>query len=288
MKLTKPFKTGMLALLCGAIYAPMAQAAYTTGDLLLAFRSTTSTANTFVVDIGQASTYRDSTGTINVTGNLGSTLDAGLTAAFGSGWASDTGLYMGVLATSGSLGTLPGDGSGNASYVGKAGTGVSSDAGFTTLGSASRNSLANAITGFADTGGTGSFNAFVSNSANASNVSMNGNAAVIATSNSNDYTDAATGTGYFTSLPANSDLLVSSALTGSKLDLFRILAQTGTATDAPSGAGVSQFQGSFSISSAGAVSFNSGVVAAPEPSRFVLLGLGLSGCLMRRRRRTAK
>jgi hypothetical protein len=287
MKLTTQFKTGMLALVCGALYAPMAQAAYTTGDLLLAFRSTNSTANTFVVDIGQASTYRDSTGTINVTGNLGSTLNAGLTAAFGSSWNTDNGLYMGILG--GSQTALTGDGTGNVSYVGKVGTGVSTDATYGTIPGGSRTGMATNILDFSNNAsGNGSFNTFVSNAANSANVSLGGNAAVIATSNNNDYTDYIN-TGYYTALPlAGPELLVANGLTGSKLDLFRILGNVTGATDAPSGNGVSQFQGSFSINSSGAVSFDSGVTAAPEPSRFVLLGLGLSGCLLRRRRRAAK
>ena len=187
MKLTKQFKTGMLALLCGAIYAPVAQAAYTTGDLLLAFRSTNATSNTFVVDIGQASTYRDSTGTIDVTGTLGSTLNAGLTSAFGSSWASDSGLYMGVLGGSTATG-LPGEGAGNVSYVGHVGTGVSTDAGFSTLAGGARNGLASNIFDFSNnSSGTGSFNPFVTNAANSANVGLGGNAAVIPTSTSNNY-----------------------------------------------------------------------------------------------------
>lgn len=283
MKLTRLIKTGFTALVCGAFGAPMAQAAYTTGDLLLAFRSTNSTANTFVVDIGQASTYRDATGAIDVTGALGATLNAGLTAAFGSNWTTDTGLYMGILG--GSTGSLTGDGTGNVSYVGKLGTGVSTDAGYSNLLTAGRNALAANIFDFSNNAsGNGSFNTFVSNAANSANVSLGGNAAVIATSNNNDYTDYIS-TSYFTSLTlGGNEVKVTDAFTGSKLDLFRILGNVSGSTDAPTGAGVSQFQGSFSISNTGAVTFNPGVVAAPEPSRVVLLGLGISGLFMRRRR----
>lgn len=284
MKLTRLFKTGLTALVCGALSAPMAQAAYTTGDLLLAFRSTTTTGNTFVVNIGQASTYRDATGSIDVTGNLGATLNAGLTAAFGGSWASDTGLYMGILG--GSQTALTGDGTGNVTYVGKLGTGSSSDAGYGNLAGGARNALAGRVLDFSNNAsGTGSFNPFVNNVANAAFVSLGGNAAVIATSNTNDYTDYV-GAAYFDSLPLGGELKVTDAFTGSKLDLFRILGNVSGATDAPSGAGVSQFQGSFSISNTGAVSFDPGVAAVPEPSRVILLGLGLSGLFLRRRRTT--
>ncbi|MDB6003550.1 MAG: hypothetical protein JWR15_537 [Prosthecobacter sp.] len=282
MKLTRLFKTGFTALVCGAFGAPMAHAAYTTGDLLMAFRSTTSTANTFVVDIGQASLYRDATSSIDVTGSLGASLNAGLTAAFGAGWAIDAGLYMGILG--GSQTALTGDGTGNVSYVGKLGTGSSLDAGYSTLAGGARNALAGRVLDFSNNAsGSGSFNPFVSNGANAANVSLGGKAAVIATSNSNDYTDYI-GTAYFDSLPLGGELKVTDAFGGSKLDLFRILGNVTGATDAPTAAGVSQFQGSFSISNTGTVSFDPGVVAAPEPSRVILLGLGLSGLFLRRRR----
>lgn len=276
MTLTKRTIPGLIALVCGAFCAPMAQAAYTTGDLLLAFRSTNATANTFVVDIGQASLYRDSTGTIDVTGNLGATLNAGLTSAFGAGWASDTGLTMGILATGF---PLPGDGSGRAVYVGASGTT------YAPLATGDLNGLYSNITSFANSGADGSFSTFVANGANASNVSLGGNGAVISTSLSNDYTDYAALSAYFGYLPAGgNELNVVNGFTGSTLDLYRILASTSGATDAPTAARTPQLQGSFSISNTGAVSFNAEPAAVPEPSRVILLGLGLGGLFVRRRR----
>ncbi len=277
MKLTKRTIPGLIALVCGASYAPLAQAAYTTGDLLLAFRSTNATANTFVVDIGQASLYRDSTSTIDVTGALGATLAAGLQAAFGAGWASDTGLTMGVIAAGR---PLSGDGSQRAAYVGASGTTYS------TLASGELGNLQLNILNTTDNAfGNGSFSTFVANGANAANVSLGGNAAVIATSLDNDYAGYAGLASYFDALPSGgNELTVVNGFSGSKLDLYRILQSTAGATDAPSAAFVPQYQGSFSISNTGAVSFTSDVAAAPEPSRVILLGLGLGGLFLRRRR----
>jgi len=288
MKLTKFNTVGLIALVCGAFYAPTAQAAYTTGDLLLAFRSTTDTSKTFVVNLGAASTYRDSTSTIDVTATRfsGTTLDAGLDAAFGNNWTTDTGLYMGLLGGKTSAG-LTGEGTGNVSYVGKKGTGASTDAGYGNMAGGARNGLANLIFGFADNpSGTGSFNTFISNGANAANVSLSGDAAVIDTSNTSDYTDSIT-TAYYGYLPLGEELNVVTGFGASgnnKLNLYRILGSVSGATDAPSAAGVSQFQGSFSLGNTGSLTFDSGVAAVPEPSRVVLLGLGVCGFFMRRRR----
>lgn len=277
MKLTKRTIPGLIALVCGASYAPLAQAAYTTGDLLLAFRSTNATANTFVVDIGQASLYRDSTSTIDVTGALGATLNAGLTAAFGAGWASDTGLTMGVL---GQGFPLSGDGTQRAVYVGASGTTYSQ------LSTGDLNGLqSNIFNTSNNAAGNGSFSTFVANGANAANVSLGGNGAVIATSLDNDYTDYAGLSAYMGYLPAGgNELNVVNGLSGSKLDLYRILQNLTSATDAPSAVRTPQYQGSFSISNTGAVTFTSDVAAAPEPSRVILLGLGLGGLFFRRRR----
>jgi hypothetical protein len=104
---------------------------------------------------------------------------------------------------------------------------------------------------------------------------------IIPTSTVNDYTDlvppgASTWFGMSSSTEVNPN---------GTFDLYRILANTNNATDAPSGNGVAQYQGAFTLSSSGVVSFNPEVTAAPEPSRVILLGLGLSGLLMRRRRK---
>lgn len=156
-----------------------------------------------------------------------------------------------------------------------AGNGLNTDTGFSTISQTQVSSMANAISASFGTNG------FAANGTATANSTVG---AVIGIGTSNDYTEfvpPSSGT-YFGSLTSSTEL---SSLSTGKLDLFRILENNTGATVAASANGVSQYQGYFTISSAGAISFNPEVSAAPEPSRFVLLGLGLSGLLMRRRRK---
>jgi hypothetical protein len=86
--------TALATLVVAAFSAPSARAAltYTTDDLFLAFRQAGNNTTDYVVNIGQASIYRDATSSIplNLTG-----LSADLTTAFGS----LTGLSWGVVGT---------------------------------------------------------------------------------------------------------------------------------------------------------------------------------------------
>jgi len=64
-----------------------------------------------------------------------------------------------------------------------------------------------------------------------------------------------------------------SEISGSALDLF-----------SQSAANVSNYEGTIKIDSSGDVIFSPTVGAAPEPGRVMLLGLGMAGLLLRRRR----
>jgi len=279
MKLTKLIKTGLIALVCGVFCASTAKATmtFTEGDLLMAFRQT-GNSNTYVVDLGQASSFRDATGsfTLNV-GNIG----ADLAATFGSNWSTDSTVYASIVGGIVTPGTY-GDGTVTAPpfnsksvYVSMAGNGLSTDTGFSTLSQSQISTMANAINnsfGVAGykTNGTATANSTVG--------------AVISTATSNDYTEfIPTSTPNYFGGPTSSTEL--SALSTGKLDLFRILENNTGATVAAAANGVSQYQGFFTINSSGSISFTPEVTAAPEPSRFVLLGLGLGGLLMRRRRK---
>ena len=88
-----------LALAGTAFFTNSAKAdAYTQGDLVLGFTQQGG-ANDFVIDLGQASTFATATGTINVTG-LGN-FSADLASAFGSGYATDSTVEMGIFGDTG-------------------------------------------------------------------------------------------------------------------------------------------------------------------------------------------
>lgn len=276
MKLTKLVKAGLIALICGAFSASSVQAAmtYTQGDLLLAFRQTGSN-QTYVVDLGSAMSFRDATAAsaLSISG-----IAADMSATFGSGWYTDNTIFASIVGGNNQTTPLAGDGTGGSLpyfnksiYVSKSGTGSASDTPFNTITQSSV--AANATTIGATFGGV-----FAAGTATANNTV----GTIIPTSTTNDYTDLvpAGGAANWFGMSASTEVNPNGTF-----DLYRILANTSNATDAPSGNGVAQYQGAFTLSSSGVVSFNPEVTAAPEPSRVILLGLGLSGLLMRRRRK---
>lgn len=276
MKLTQLVKAGLIALICGAFSASSVRAAmtYTQGDLLLAFRQTGSN-QTYVVDLGSATSFRDATSATS----LGiSGIAADMSATFGSGWYNDNTIFASIVGGNSSATPLPGDGTGGtfanyynrSIYVSKSGTGSASDTPFNNLAASSVSNNSGII-------GSTFGNVFAAGTATGNNAV----GTIIPTSTTNDYTDlvppgAGTWFGMTSSTEANPS---------GTFDLYRILANTSNAIDAPSGNGVPQYQGAFTISSSGVVSFTPEVAAVPEPSRVILLGLGLSGLLMRRRRK---
>jgi hypothetical protein len=101
------------ACLLGGLPAHAALVSYAPGDLLMGIRATAGlgVGTTYVVNLGQVSTYRDAVGvdpfnpmTVN-TGNIG----ADLTTIFGAGWASRTDLNWGIAGTSSNTATVGGD-----------------------------------------------------------------------------------------------------------------------------------------------------------------------------------
>lgn len=279
MKLTKQFKMGFIALVCGAFSASAVQAAmtYAQGDLLLAFRQTGNN-ETYMVDLGPATSFRDATSasTLSISG-----IAADLSGTFGSNWYTDPTVYASIVGGNPSTTTpLPGDGTGGSLpyynksiYVSKSGTGSSSDTAFTQLTQATVSTMSATI------GSTFGTNVFAAGTATGNNAV----GTFIPTSTTGDYTDLVPAGGaanYFGGLTTSTEVNPNGTF-----DLYRILANKTNATDAPSGNGVSQYQGAFTISNTGVVSFTPDVVSAPEPSRVILFGLGLSGLLMRRRRK---
>jgi hypothetical protein len=276
MKLTQLVKSGLIALVCGAFSASSVQAAmtYSQGDLLMAFRQTGSN-QTYVVDLGSATSFRDLTtaSALSISG-----IAADMASTFGAGWYTDSTIFASIVGGNNQTTPLAGDGTGGSLpyynksiYASKSGTGSASDTPFSTITQSSV--AANATTIGATFGGV-----FAAGTATGNNTV----GTIIPTSTTNDYTDLvpAGGAANWFGLASSTEVNPNGTF-----DLYRILANKNNATDAPSANGVAQYQGAFTISSTGVVSFTPEVSAAPEPSRVILLGVGLSGLLMRRRRK---
>jgi hypothetical protein len=274
-KLKGLFGAKCLAIAGSLVVAGSAHAVtYSNGDLFLGFRATGGTGSSFdyLVDIGQASIYRDATSSFvlnNATGiNIGN-IGADLTAIFGSDWATRSDLFWGVVGTvSPAIGTDPI----NTEYASK---------GETTFGTVetSWNRRSNSQQGSANTaiGLTGLAGAFVNYSSTANST----RAAQQGTGDANSwYSYVSQSTSFGGSY---NSALEGSSLTGlgnSALDLFRM--QSSSTANLPG-----TYLGKFTTDSSGNITFNT--AAVPEPSALTALagGVALLG-LMRRRSAVAR
>lgn len=251
-----------------ATTAAHATVTYTSGDLLLGFRSSDSGVTTsVVVNLGNAGFFRDQTTDI-LSLSIGSINDD-LTTAFGAGWATDPNLYWGAaMGVSQSLG-INGD-SLNTLYA------TRPEAVFGTVGTAfNRASSSTQATPRNAINSAGSvFNSFALAGATAG---ANNN--VIIEDNNTGSLDWAAfnpgvtsfGYGTFGNIQGNS----ATGITDTALDLFR----------ATPGAGAGSYEGTFTIDSLGFISYGAnGVAAVPEPSRAILLAAGIFSIVFRRRR----
>ena len=100
MKPSKHQLSALIALASVVVAAPSAMAvlSYASDDLFIGFHQTGNTAKEYIINIGQASTYRDATTPITLSLNAVS-FAADMQAAFGAGWRTSGDVFWGVAGT---------------------------------------------------------------------------------------------------------------------------------------------------------------------------------------------
>jgi hypothetical protein len=266
--------------------AKAATVSFNTGDLVLGFHtagSGTGATSTYLVNLGSPATYRDAVADIPVT-SIGS-LGADLIANFGANWASRSDLFWSVAASWSNNPTVGGslvlNGDPNTSYyLSKAqptfGTQSSPPPAIGSLGG--RQSVNGQIIETLNL-----FDTFDGTTLN------NGFGIVIPTGAVDDGTwdEKQTPNSFQTGYDAQGNF--GTGVTGTALDLYRVVSnRTATGVVEPGASNSAyNYQGTFVIDALGNLTFNLTPGAVPEPSRFVLLGLGLAGLVLRRRRNAA-
>jgi len=251
----------MGAILAGAVLAiapARAVLTYAEDDVLLGFYATggQGSSQSYVVNLGQASIYRDYTGSffdLSV-GNIG----ADLTAVYGSDWNTRSDVFWGVFAAN--YNTVVGSDPANTLYAGKPRSDIAIPADAYNRGSASTQSgpasRIHSLGGLFSSGQT--------------SATANSSVATIQDSSLNNdfaqFQDAVLSTSfsYFNGALGN----FGSGASGTALDFFRM----------PTGSSglLGTQEGTFTISNAGVVRFTA--AAVPEPS-ILLLGMIAAGAL---------
>jgi len=230
---------------------------YSNGDLFLGFQASggTGVTSTYLVDIGQASTYTTATGSFNLSlGNIG----ADLTAIYGANWDTRTDLSWGIAgAVTPALGS-----DGNRTRYASAAEitpGTMADAWVR---------LSNSQSALATNGVSSLATAFVNNYSATANSTV---AVIEGTSDVNNWVSFQSGGLSFGTYNPSIEGTV-----GTALDLFRM-----TTSSTPNLTGT--YEGTFSINNSGQVGFS--LSPAPEPSTYALIGLGAAFVLILRRRK---
>jgi hypothetical protein len=262
----------LLALASSALVIPAnAAVTFTQGDLVLAVRSATE-GKTYMVNLGSSVGYRNATADNTSVVTVLTDLDANF-----AGWqnrADVTWSIFGVRAAATNAGAVNGD-PGQTIYISRAETTIGTQrAPFTapsaTNHGAAAGKMASVQVEFSNGTPTGLANATVllDNQTLYENTGTGG--------------DTGASWGAFT---GGSQGNFGAGTAGTALDLFRSL---GTLTGAsPSGTlRVGSYEGTFHINDQGVVGYSVAptFAAIPEPSRALLLGLGATGLLFRRRR----
>ncbi len=256
-------KTALLALAgIGLLASPVRAAAlsYNAGDLFIGFYSAAGDSQDYLINIGQASTFRDAAG--NVTINLG-TYGTDLATAFGSDWKSSQDIKWFVFGTT--YNQAVGSDPAYTLYAGRQRTDVDVQATAWNLGSSNAQGLkASRMNQTAAAYASGTSTA----------TTTNGYLQTITDANSYASYNASGGTqvfGAYDNGPAN----FASGTANSVLDLFRM--QTGKSSLPGT------YEGTFTINDAGTISFT----AVPEPSACgLILVAGAAALVVLRRRRS--
>lgn len=271
MKIRTSINSALLAAALTATQSANAALSVQQGDLLLGFAKVNSSGtgyegNTFVYNLGLASSYRDGAATPALPN-----LNVDLTAAFGSGWAGDSSVRWGVVGVVGSTSaTIAGDPA-RTTYFSRDFLGSSRGSEPVTFSQNQRGALTINLEGFFSY--------------------MNGIAENGAASGGAFYSSS--GINSFSSfLPPGpttyfgigvSPFAIFGGGDVSGVDLYRVLHATdgaalNAANDGPATVGAGQYIGTFTISDSGVVQF------IPEPSAFLLAAIAaLSGLAGRRR-----
>ena len=272
----KLLPAALLLLSCGQSWA--AVVSYNPGDLLLGFRATGGTGATqdYVVNIGQASLYRDAFAAFTVSvGNIG----ADLATVFGANWHTRSDVLWSVSGTPGNL-TPVGSDPAKTLYATRPEdpAGTTADAwkrqSSTNQGTTS-NKMASLASGYSQTAGI-------------PNVStLNSDFGVIQnTADVNSYASFMPGgvnsnaTTAFSAFNPGIEGNFGNGTAGAVLDLFRML-NTGGANGGTANVSPGTFEGRFTISNTGVLTFTPDAI--PEPGIAMLLG-AFSAFGIRRRR----
>jgi hypothetical protein len=247
--------------LAAAAPAGAALVTFNQGDLLMGFHADggQGAGQTYVVDIGSAASFRDASGTLTLTlGDIG----ADLTAIYGAGWSSRTDLSWGIAGSPSNTATINGDPS-RTLYASQAQltAGVEGD-GYQITAQSNRTSASTRMQGLTtvfktDTATVNSTFATIQGDSdvNGWRSYMSGGAAA--------NTPGGIDFGAFSDLEATP---------GTALGLYRLV-----------DANPASYEGSFSISPSGSLSFT----AVPEAASSVLAAAGALALGLRRRRNNA-
>ena len=271
---TKHLLTMLVMAGISAVALPAKAGTFAAGDLLLGFQASGGTGSTtnLIVDLGQATSFRDSGS------NIASVIDIGsiLTSTYGSNWATRSDLSWGAVAnregTSISAHVVAGDPRAT-NYVtiaqslkslGSQQSSAPTESGHTSAGSISNDILSLNSTYNTAGGNAGSYIAI----------------------------DSTTGTTWSTQITDSNFKLgtpiqATGSIASTGLDLYRIL-DTNTGASPTGTPYTGNWIGTLGVNSSGVVSFSNSIAAAPEPSRAMFAALGLGGLLLRRRRRQLK
>ena len=261
---------------------------YAPGDIVLFFQQSGGT-NTVALNVGAATTFRDTTSNILNIANIGSQLSNGATG-FGASWYDLTNLWWGasgVRSNSTSTTTVTNGDGGRTLYVSRDRTavgteGVSSSTAWSVGGDGAMTTAANNIISLVNRMETTSVTTTLVEGTASSNIDGQNLFNILGT--------PTTSFGTFTSGGVQGDFGAGSfgSLAGitaeGALDIYRILAVSPGGTVEPGTVRAGQFQGTFVIEQDGDVSYI--VTPVPEPATMVAgFALGAVATLTRRRRR---